>query len=174
MIEELLRYKLIIDEEYIDTINDIDNRIKIISKNMFIIYSNYYKQNFIITNPFYKYNIELNMKYILFDNIDKCIDRLNTNNNVIHNDINNYINNGINNNINNDINNDITENNYKIYNSFENRKSVIINIKYLESKYLFIEYNEDIPIGKENLLQILNYIKTNEIYNIVKNIFYTK
>jgi hypothetical protein len=158
MIEELLREKIIIKEEYNETIIEIDNRIKILSKNMFIIYANFYKQIFIITNPYYKYNIELNMKYIIFDIIYKCIEELKINTINLSNNL-------------------FNENNYEIYKSNEDN-GTIINIKYFENKYLLIEYYksiniiEKIPIGKQNLLEILLYIYNNEVYKIIKNLYF--
>jgi hypothetical protein len=160
MIEELLIEKKNLEEEYKEEINNLDNRIKILSKNMFTIHENFYKQNFIITNPYYKYNIELHMKYISLDIIYKCIERLN----------NNYI--------------ILEEHNYEIYKSNEQllssnnlcNKNIILNIKYFENKYLFLEYYKlyniikQIPISKNNLLKILYYIRDNEVYKIVKKL----
>ena len=153
MIEELLREKNNIKEEYNETMIELDNRIKILSKNMFIVYSNFYKKKFTITNPYYKYNIEMSMKYIIFDVVEKCIKKLNI-----------------------QLNNLLYENNYEIYKSDEDN-GMIINIKYFENKYLFIEYYkstnivEKIPICKKNLLEILNYIFDNEVYKIIKNLY---
>jgi hypothetical protein len=99
------------------------------------------------------------MKYISLDIIYKCIERLN----------NNYI--------------KLEENNYEIYKSncqIENEllsENIILNIKYFEDKYLFLEYYklnniiENIPIGKNNLLEILYYICNNEVYKIVKKLY---
>lgn len=153
MIEELLREKIIINEEYNDAIIELDSRIKILSKDMFIVYANFHKQNFTITNPYYEYNIELNMKYIIFDNIYKSIKKLNIYSDKV-----------------------LYENNYEIYNSDEDNGTTI-NIKYFENKYLFLEYYkstnivEKIPISKTNLLYILNYIYNNEVYKIIKNLY---
>ena len=151
MIEELLIEKRTIDEEYKEEINNLDNRIKILSKNMFIIYENFYKQNFIITNPYYKYNIELHMKNISLDIIYKCIERFNID----------YI--------------IIEENNFVIYKLNESSENILLNIKYFENKYLFLEYYknniiEEIPISKNNLLELLLYICNSDVYELVKKL----
>ena len=178
MIEELLIEKKNIEEEYKEEITNLNNRIKILSKNMFIIHENFYKQIFIITNPYYKHNIELHMKYISLDIINKCIERLNLEHILP------------------------VENNYEIYRKeslfskiydgkyksnkqteeqllFSNNslnKNNILNIKYYENKYLFLEYYkpdytvDEIPIRKNNLLELLYYICHNEVYKIVKKL----
>jgi hypothetical protein len=167
MIEELLIEKKNLEEEYKEEISNLDNRIKILSKNMFTIHENFYKQNFIITNPYYKYNIELHMKYISLDIIYKCIERLN----------NNYI--------------ILEEHNYEIYRKEDSclfsgiyeekeksNKNIILNIKYFEKKYLFLEYFiskniiNEIPIHKNNLLELLYYIRDSKVYKIVKNLHF--
>jgi len=152
MIEELCIEKRNIDEEYKEEIINLNNRIKILSKNMFIIYENFYKQHFIITNPYYKYNIELYMKYISLDIIYKCIERLNIDHNIFE------------------------ENIYRIYKSNDQCENILLNIKYFENKYLFLEYYknniiEEIPISKNNLLKLLLYICNSDVYKLVKKLY---
>ena len=120
---------------------------------MFIIYENFYKQHFIITNPYYKYNIELYMKYISLDIIYKCIERLNIDHNIFE------------------------ENNFRIYKSNEQCENILLNIKYFENKYLFLEYYknniiEEIPISKNNLLKLLLYICNSDVYKLVKKLYF--
>lgn len=151
MIDELLIEKQNIEEEYKEEINNLDNRIKILSKNMFTIHEKFYKQYFIITNPYYEYNIELHMKYISLDIIYKCIERLNLE----------YI--------------IPIENNYEIYKSNEKIENELLSIKYFESKYLFLKYSknniiDEIPISKNNLLELLQYICNSDVYKLVKKI----
>lgn len=167
MIEELLIERRNIEDEYKEGISNLDNRIKILSKNMFSIHEKFYKQYFIITNPYYEYNIELHMKYISLDIIYKCIERLNLE----------YI--------------IPVENNYEIYRKEDSclfsgiyeekdksNKNIILNIKYFDNKYLFLEYFisnniiNEIPIHKNNLLELLYYIRDSKVYKIVKNLHF--
>ena len=194
MIEELLIEKQNIEEEYKEEISNLDNRIKILSKNMFIIYENFYKQNFIITNPYYKYNIELNMKYISLDIIYKCIERLNLEYIIpVEKNYEIYrkeqklkptkiqqleeqllLSNNTENNL--KYKDEIKISHYTPEFTKENTFNIILNIKYYENKYLFLEYSninntiDEIPISKNNLLKLLYYISNNEVYKIVKKL----
>ena len=155
------------------------------------------KQNFIIINPYYKNNIELHMKYISLNVIYKCIERLNLeyiipieNNYEIYrkeqkcklNQIQQLqkrllLSNNTENRMNlleQSVDKELFSEVSTKENTFNN--NIILNIKYYENKYLFLEYLksnntiDEIPISKNNLLELLYYICNNEVYKIVKKL----